>query len=324
MATSKYTNLAVGTLDATIDSDDTSLTLTSGQGTKFPSAGDFDLKIDDEFLKATARSTDVFTVVRGQEGTTPAEHDAGADVELVVTSATLNRIRGDIHQTGAFSAASAEKNGNLYFVSDGPYILRDTGSVFAAFGPLMKCVPPAVLADYTWLNQGSATAADVGGAISLKVPNESGTHLRGLYKSVPGSSDFVVEGAYSLFAGFDGSKYTRSGIFVSDGTKLISLGAAGNGVSGFDKWNDVSTFSTNTAPFVRNQIHVNNLWVWRISYVFSSTTLTFSVSADGGRTFITLGTDNSFLGTITRAGFLLDNEDNGLDALMTIFHFSIT
>lgn len=93
----KFANNAYGTLNASITNTDTSLTLSSGQGARFPSlgAGDYfyvtliDTSNNLEIAKCTARSSDVLTITRGQEGTTARAYSVGDRVELRITSGAL-------------------------------------------------------------------------------------------------------------------------------------------------------------------------------------------------------------------------------------------
>ena len=94
-----FTNNAATTLSASITSGDTSLTVASGGGALFPNptAPDYFLVTlvgvsgtPIEIVQVTARSTDTFTIVRGQEGTTPSAFTGGDKVELRITAATMN------------------------------------------------------------------------------------------------------------------------------------------------------------------------------------------------------------------------------------------
>ena len=93
----KLTNNAFGTLATGINSSATSITLTSGQGARFPtlSAGDYfyatliDTSNNLEIVKCTARSTDVLTVVRAQENTTARSYSTGDRVEIRITAQTF-------------------------------------------------------------------------------------------------------------------------------------------------------------------------------------------------------------------------------------------
>jgi hypothetical protein len=93
----KLSNNAFGTLAAGINSSATSITLTSGQGARFPtlSAGDYfyatlvDTSNNLEIVKCTARSTDVLTVVRAQESTTARAYNTGDRIEIRLTAQTF-------------------------------------------------------------------------------------------------------------------------------------------------------------------------------------------------------------------------------------------
>lgn len=76
-----------------IDGDDLSLDVAAGEGARFPQPGNsFHIKIDDEILVVTGRSTDTFTVTRGAEGTTPAAHAQGASVVLTITAQAVSDL----------------------------------------------------------------------------------------------------------------------------------------------------------------------------------------------------------------------------------------
>jgi len=93
----KLSNNANATLAASITSSATSITVTSGQGARFPtlSAGDYfyatlvDTSNNLEIVKCTARSTDVLTVTRAQESTTARAYSAGDRIEIRLTAQTF-------------------------------------------------------------------------------------------------------------------------------------------------------------------------------------------------------------------------------------------
>ena len=90
-------NNAFATLAAGITSSATSITLTSGQGARFPALAGADYfyatLVDTannlEIVKCTARSTDVLTVVRGAESTTANAYVTSDRLELRITAALL-------------------------------------------------------------------------------------------------------------------------------------------------------------------------------------------------------------------------------------------
>lgn len=98
----KVANNAFGTLAAGINSSATSITLTTGQGARFPTlgAGDYfyatliDTSNNLEIVKCTARSTDVLTVVRAQENTTARAYSTGDRIEIRITAQTFEDATG--------------------------------------------------------------------------------------------------------------------------------------------------------------------------------------------------------------------------------------
>jgi len=106
-----FTNNAATTLATGINSSVTSLTVASATGGLFPTlAGSqyFYCTLSNtagttiEIVKVTARSTDTFTIVRGQDNTTAAAFIAGDKVELRLTAADLQNFP-QLDSTNTFS-----------------------------------------------------------------------------------------------------------------------------------------------------------------------------------------------------------------------------
>ena len=93
----KFTNNGHSTLAASISTSDTSITVASGHGARFPSlsSGEYfyatliDSSNNLEIVKCTARSSDVLTVTRAQESTTARAYAIGDRIELRVTAQGL-------------------------------------------------------------------------------------------------------------------------------------------------------------------------------------------------------------------------------------------
>lgn len=112
----KKKNFAASSLSAGIDDDDTSLTVVTGDGIKFPSSGTFvcvvwgaeydspDLDSAAEIVYVTARSTDSFTISRAQESTTAIAWASGDKIAHVVTAGTFD----DLDAIVDLSAASTD------------------------------------------------------------------------------------------------------------------------------------------------------------------------------------------------------------------------
>jgi hypothetical protein len=113
MAKQLFTNNAATTLASSITNSATSLTVATGDGAKFPalSGGDWFLatlfqvsgvvESNHEIVKVTARSTDAFTIVRAQDGTTGRAFSTGDHVELRWTAAVAQQAADSLPLDGS-------------------------------------------------------------------------------------------------------------------------------------------------------------------------------------------------------------------------------
>lgn len=93
----KVTNNATTTTVGAVSSTELSLTVASGTGALFPTLGGSDYfyaTLSDtngnfEIVKVTARTDDVMTIVRAQEGTLALPFPANSRFELRVTAANI-------------------------------------------------------------------------------------------------------------------------------------------------------------------------------------------------------------------------------------------
>jgi hypothetical protein len=146
----KFANSAYATLASGINSSATSITLTTGQGARFPtlSGGDFfyatliDTSNNLEIIKCTARSTDVLTVVRGQESTTARAYSTGDRIELRVTAAGFSEMLQTSNNlseltatasTGVAQTFTASQRGTVTTDNDGSFDMNVTNN--------FKCTP---------------------------------------------------------------------------------------------------------------------------------------------------------------------------------------
>ena len=122
----KLANNAFGTLTAGISSTQTTLTLNSAEGARFPAlvAGEYfyatliDTSNNLEIVKVTARSADTMVVVRGQDGSTARAFSANDRFELRPVAALFNEyakktgdtIAGDLTVTGNISTSGDNIN----------------------------------------------------------------------------------------------------------------------------------------------------------------------------------------------------------------------
>jgi len=92
---------------------------------------------------------------------------------------------GDSTLTAAYGSRPAASNdGNLFLPSDGFVVERDTGSVYAPWGPLFPLTAP-VDGDFAWINQGGATVVTTNGGIHLNAPLGAADNVRLRKKAAP-------------------------------------------------------------------------------------------------------------------------------------------
>jgi len=100
----KITNNASSIIPSTIASGDTSITVTTGDGAKFPilGAGEFffltlvDTNNNFEIVKVTARTDDTMNIVRAQENTAAMPFPANSRAELRVTAENVSIQNQDV------------------------------------------------------------------------------------------------------------------------------------------------------------------------------------------------------------------------------------
>ena len=115
----QFTNNAASTLASSILIGATSLTVATGTGALFPTltgSNFFYCTLQNtagttiEIVKVTARSTDTFTIVRAQEGTSASAFSTGDKVELRLTAGEINNLFSGIVQGGGQDHAFIEND----------------------------------------------------------------------------------------------------------------------------------------------------------------------------------------------------------------------
>lgn len=146
---------------------------------------------------------------------------------------------GDSTRTGAAASRPAASNdGDLYLPNDAPILFRDTGSAYAAWGPLYPLTLP-VDGDFAWVNQDTATLTDHG-ALLLKPNGSAGFNLRA--KTAP-STPYTVTAAFLVNPA---SATVSIGFRQSSDGKLAILrmiGATGGWNWRSSKYTNPTTFS---------------------------------------------------------------------------------
>jgi hypothetical protein len=101
MAIEQFTNLAITTLNTGVDALLTTTTVIVNDASRFPTLGQFRIRLDNEFMLVTGVSGTSFTVVRAIEGSTAAPHLPGIAVSQVLTAGAMSAFCQTIVATQA-------------------------------------------------------------------------------------------------------------------------------------------------------------------------------------------------------------------------------
>jgi len=92
---------------------------------------------------------------------------------------------GNVTFTSAYASPPASPaSGDVWFPSDGFYILRYSGSAWIPWGQNFPFIEP-INANYAWINQGSASVVTTNGGVYLSTIAENATTLRIRKKAAP-------------------------------------------------------------------------------------------------------------------------------------------
>lgn len=171
----KYANSATTLLANSINESAEQIALSAGAGSLFPTLAEgdwFPLVVVDsssvEFIRATARTGDLVSVTRAQEGTTAKSFSAGARVELRLTAAALTAIQDQLGTAltdalAAFAATLGEAAAADIGTEDGDVAPGDDGR-FPPAGTNDR-VLAWVSGAYAWVEAVAAMLAD--GAVTF-------------------------------------------------------------------------------------------------------------------------------------------------------------
>ncbi len=218
---------------------------------------------NDEFL--IEDSADSYNKKRVKKSNLGGGGGAPTDATYVVEDANANLsaesvLGSTVITTAAYaSRQAAAKAGRIFLPNNGFYLQRDTGSAWASWGPIFPMTPPPALSNWTWVNQGSATASETYGAIYLNVPPKQGTNLRMLVRSAPSAPYNIT--AYFL-ARVMGGDYKAGLCWRDDASgKIISVAVTGEsgGQFSIQKWNSPSSWNSN---YVNPALNANYVGIW--------------------------------------------------------------
>ena len=169
-------NFAKSTLAAGISESDTSLTVATGEGAKFPDAP-FRIIIDNEIIEVGAKSGDTFSsLTRGVEETTAAAHAAGTPVELRIFASILQELE-------YIPINTQTANYTLVFADAGKLINMNTSSAVTLTVPTNASVPFPI-GTRIYVRKGGAGNVTISGAGGVTINQLFGNMITIQYQTV--------------------------------------------------------------------------------------------------------------------------------------------
>lgn len=301
-----FTNNATSRLASALTSGATTMTVTTGEGAKYPSPATsvewFPVTlIKDtgalEIVRCTSRSGDVLTIRRAEEGTTALAFAAGDRVELRMTAAALIEFQqgGQLFMPFWWPNRAAIPAG--FVAADGQTLPRATYPDAAA-GIIAGNVP--TVADATWLStplqRGRYTVGD--GSTTFRLPDYNGKYSGSL-------GAVFMRGDGALSAGTNGDIQLDD--FKSHAHALNTVINTGGGGS---FWNGGSYGLANSGPTLTTggtetrPLNVTGCWVVKL---FGAITNPGSANAaqlatDLANLVAVAYTRTNAVGTVTQSG----------------------
>jgi hypothetical protein len=210
------------------------------------------------------------------------------------------------NKTGSYASRPAAGHaGSLYFPTDKPALCRDTGGAWEEWDMTTgaKLTLPNS-GSFSWVNQGGASITTTNGVDVLTTP--TGTNqVRG--RSVAASNPMTVKARLSPSTFVGGN--STVGLFVSDGTKLVTWEAAttfGGNHMRTAKWTTVSSFSATYTNYSTLMYGITPKW---IGLTDNGTNLLFLLSDNGiNWTQVESRARLDFLASVSTVGWFTNNE----------------
>lgn len=186
--------------------------------------------------------------------------------------------------------------------------------------PMPHTAPPAA-ASWTWVNQGTATLADVTAGTALTMPTGSTDNLRGLVTAIPTAPYTVIAALLPLRTGQAGN---RLGLWLRESSsgKLVIVNWSVAGALNVEAFNSVTSFSSSYSSVALAGANVPAL-LW-IRIVDDNTNRKFSMSLDGQTWVQTLAQARTTFCTPDQIGFFANNNDGTYGAALTLVSWAVS
>ena len=250
-----------------------------------PVASGFRVLVDSEMMLVTSGGNlTTWTVTRGIEGTTIANHFTGAAIIVILTAGSLDALRTQWNGFGTYASkpTSGMKTGDRYRCTDSPYEYIYNGTTWDAYAYGYKVVEPS-LAAFTQVAVDKSTFDTTHGGIYQMVVGAGSTeHAQVLAQTLP-ATPYYVDAAFSMIIlannGGCGSGVS-AGTATSNAFALNRVGWESNA-----NWVYESTLNNSTTSWNANRGQINVMpvvpMIWTRVYDDGTTNRTFYISPNG-------------------------------------------
>lgn len=229
----------------------------------------------------------------------------------------------NIYTAAYASRPASDVEGDLFFPSDGFSVQRDTGAAWVPWGPLFPLTEPPAVEDFTWGNQGTATATKTKGGIYITDTTNSNVN-RILYKAAPATPFTLTIGFMRNSLGVNNE---AAGMLLrqsADGKQVTfaSLFSGGEKIE-ITKW---SAHTTWVGAYKSSGAGLSACYgspVFFRYYDDGSTNREFSISRDGQNFLTFLSQSRTDYLTIDQIGFYIGMNGSGSSVGMTLMHWSV-
>ena len=247
----QFVNDASTTMNGTVNATTTSFVV--ADASVFPTEGDFRLLVDSEVVLVTSVTANTLTVERGVDNTTAATHTNGTTIEAILTAGAIDQYMDDV--TAGYSDRPPFR------------ILDENGNTLTS-------------ANFTWVNQGTATVSDdTWGGITMTTNTAAGDDMRILKRSAPSgawklTAHFLFGPGYNNGGG-SSSSYMSLLVRESDTGKLGVIEIRIGGLVRVRRYSSPTSYNSEQATM---DFSGDRAW---LQIEDDATNLYFRISADG-------------------------------------------
>jgi len=183
-----FTNEASAKLDG--DITDSVTTLTIKDPISVPATGTFRIRIDDELIKVTSTASLVWTIVRGDDGTTPIAHLDNAIIYIVVTKSSVDSLV-------SIQSSGSEVSNRRILNFIGATVADNSGNSRCDITLSSKRFEAdwttPIDANFVWLNQGTGSrVVNPNGSIYMLSPANASIASRGYMIACPATPYIIT------------------------------------------------------------------------------------------------------------------------------------